>query len=70
MAATIDEIASGARTTRTTFYLHFSSKTELMQAVLVGLDKFVAKHDKVDLTGVVAGGLRRRAGRVGLSHPR
>lgn len=57
-AATIDEIASGAGTTRTTFYLHFSSKTELMQAVLVGLDKLVAKHDKVDLTGVVASGER------------
>lgn len=57
-ATTVDEIASGAGTTRTTFYLHFSSKTELLQAMLVDLDTLVASGDRVPLTEVVASGDR------------
>ena len=33
-AATIDEIAASAGTTRTTFYLHFPSKAQLIQALI------------------------------------
>lgn len=57
-ATTVDDIALGAGTTRTTFYLHFSSKTELLQALLVDLDELVASGDRVPLTEVVASGDR------------
>ena len=33
-ATTIDDIATAAGSTRTTFYLHFSSKAEVMSALL------------------------------------
>lgn len=57
-AATIDDIASGAGTTRTTFYLHFTSKIELLQALLADLDELVARDDQVDLPGVIESGER------------
>ncbi|HEY0902882.1 MAG TPA: TetR/AcrR family transcriptional regulator [Marmoricola sp.] len=57
-AATVDDIASGAGTTRTTFYLHFSSKIELLQATLVDLDQLVARTGDVSLEKVAAAGDR------------
>lgn len=44
-AATVDEIASGAGATRTTFYLHFSSKEALAGALIEQItDKTVASN--------------------------
>jgi AcrR family transcriptional regulator len=57
-AATIDDIATGAGTTRTTFYLHFSSKVELMWAVLADLDVMVARSHETSLEQVAAAGDR------------
>ena len=37
-ATTIDDIATAAGPTRTTFYLHFSSKAEVMSALLTKVD--------------------------------
>lgn len=55
-ATTIDDIASGAGTTRTTFYLHFPSKAELMKAIITDLDEILVRSDDPPLTDVVASG--------------
>ncbi len=52
-AATIDDIASGAGTTRTTFYLHFASKSQLMQAIIVDLNEMLVGGDDPTLDHVV-----------------
>lgn len=57
-ATTVDEIATGAGSTRTTFYLHFASKAQLMQTVLAELYELVAGGDDVSLAEVVAAGER------------
>lgn len=57
-ATTVDDIATGAGATRTTFYLHFSSKVELLWVVLADLDALVARSDSMSLEQVVAAGDR------------
>jgi AcrR family transcriptional regulator len=44
-ATTVDEIAAGAGTTRTTFYQHFASKSQLMQAVIREIDEISTTAD-------------------------
>ena len=57
-ATTIDDIASAAGSTRTTFYLHFSSKAEVMSALLTKVDAILTAADNPTLTAVVASGSR------------
>jgi AcrR family transcriptional regulator len=57
-AATIDDIATGAGTTRTTFYLHFSSKSQLMQAILGDINEMLVGGDDPTLQGIVEAGDR------------
>ena len=57
-ATTIDDIAGGAGTTRTTFYLHFASKAQLMQAVIRDIDEVFTSADDPPLTTVVERGER------------
>jgi AcrR family transcriptional regulator len=55
-ATTVDDIASAAGSTRTTFYLHFASKAELMSALLAKVDAILTSVDDPPLTEVVASG--------------
>lgn len=58
-ATTIDDIAAGAGTNRTTFYAHFPSRTDLMRALLRELDEKLGQvQDSVtpELTVVVQSG--------------
>ncbi|UYP17258.1 TetR/AcrR family transcriptional regulator [Rhodococcus sp. Z13] len=57
-ATTIDDIATAAGSTRTTFYLHFSSKADVMSALLSKVDAILTGADDPDLTTVVASGSR------------
>ena len=57
-ATTIDDIASAAGSTRTTFYLHFSSKADVMSALLTKVDAILTAADNPTLTAVVASGSR------------
>lgn len=57
-AATIDDIASGAGTTRTTFYLHFPSKSQLMQAIIVDINEMLVGADDPTLEQVIESGDR------------
>lgn len=57
-ATTIDDIAAGAGTTRTTFYLHFASKSQLMQAVIRDIDEVFTSADDPPLSTVVERGER------------
>lgn len=57
-ATTVDDIASAAGSTRTTFYLHFASKAEVMRALLERVDAILTKDDDPTLTEVVASGSR------------
>lgn len=57
-ATTIDDIATAAGSTRTTFYLHFSSKSEVMSALLTKVDAVLTAADDPTLTDVVASGDR------------
>ncbi|GAA2684479.1 TetR/AcrR family transcriptional regulator [Actinoplanes palleronii] len=57
-ATTVDEIAASAGTTRTTFYLHFPSKSQLMQALVEDLDDIRTADDDPPLAEVVARGDR------------
>ncbi|MFD9664470.1 TetR/AcrR family transcriptional regulator [Rhodococcus sp. NPDC059968] len=57
-ATTIDDIATAAGSTRTTFYLHFSSKAEVMSALLTKVDAILTTADDPTLTAVVASGSR------------
>jgi AcrR family transcriptional regulator len=55
---TVDDIAAAAGTTRTTFYMHFPSKSHLMQALIVEVNEFLISTDDPPLSGVVASGAR------------
>ncbi|BBH71453.1 hypothetical protein ACTI_81380 [Actinoplanes sp. OR16] len=55
-AATIDEIAAGAGTTRTTFYLHFPSKSSLMKALIEDVRDILDAVDDPPLAEVVERG--------------
>lgn len=57
-ATTIDDIAQAAESTRATFYLHFSSKADLMSALLRKVDALLTAIDDPPLTEVVASGSR------------
>ena len=58
LATTIDDIASAAGSTRTTFYLHFSSKAEVMSALLTKAEQILTEASDPPLTDVVASGSR------------
>lgn len=55
---TVDEIAVGAGTTRTTFYLHFASKAELVGALIGEIKDRIITSDVPPLPEVVASGDR------------
>lgn len=55
---TIDDIAAAAGTTRATFYLHFSSKAQLMRQLIDDVDAILTAADDPPLTEVVASGRR------------
>lgn len=57
-ATTVDDIASAAGSTRTTFYLHFASKAELMSALLEKVDTILTSADDPPLPAVVESGSR------------
>jgi AcrR family transcriptional regulator len=57
-AATIDEIAASAGTTRTTFYLHFPSKAQLIQALIEDAQETMAGLGEPSLTEAVERGER------------
>jgi AcrR family transcriptional regulator len=57
-ATTIDDIAAGAGTTRTTFYLHFASKAQLMGEVVKTVDAILTSVDDPSLSTVVELGTR------------
>ncbi|MEE2035373.1 TetR/AcrR family transcriptional regulator, partial [Rhodococcus chondri] len=57
-ATTVDDIAAGAGTTRTTFYLHFPSKTELMAELIARVDEILTQADEPPLSTVVELGRR------------
>ena len=57
-ATTIDDIASAAGSTRTTFYLHFASKAEVMSALLQKADSILTAVDDPPLSEVVRSGSR------------
>ncbi|MFI8308305.1 TetR/AcrR family transcriptional regulator [Streptomyces sp. NPDC085927] len=57
-ATTVDDIAAGAGATRSTFYLHFASKTQLMIALIDEINDKVVASDVPRLTQVVATGDR------------
>lgn len=56
VATTIDEIAASAGTTRTTFYMHFASKAQLMQELVAVLDEIFTSADDPPLRQVVSSG--------------
>lgn len=55
-AATIDDIATAAGATRTTFYLHFSSKADLISQLLERADEILTSVDDPPLVEVVRSG--------------
>lgn len=55
---TVDDIAGAAGSTRATFYLHFSSKAELMSALLRKVDAILTGEDDPTLGAVVESGSR------------
>lgn len=57
-ATTIDDIAAGAGTTRTTFYMNFPSKAHLMQALITDVNELLTAPDDPPLTAVIAAGER------------
>ena len=57
-ATTIDDIATAAGSTRTTFYLHFSSKSEVMSALLSKAEEILTAASDPPLADVVASGSR------------
>jgi AcrR family transcriptional regulator len=59
VATTIDDIAAAAGTTRTTFYMHFPSKAQLMQELVAVLDEMFTSADDPPLRQVVSSGDRR-----------
>jgi AcrR family transcriptional regulator len=57
-ATTIDDIASGAGTTRQTFYHHFGSKADVVHEFIAVLDTTFVSADDPPLADVVASGRR------------
>lgn len=57
-ATTIDDIATAAGSNRTTFYLHFASKAEVVSALLMKVDAILTADDDPPLTAVIASGSR------------
>lgn len=57
-ATTVDDIATAAGSTRTTFYLHFPSKADVMSALLAKVDAMLTSADDPPLPDVVASGSR------------
>ena len=55
---TVDDIASGAGTTRTTFYVHFPSKADLMKDLILDLNESLVASDDPPLAIVVKDGQR------------
>ncbi len=53
-ATTVDEIAAGVGTTRTTFYLHFPSKADLVRSLVATADDMLTSIDEPALPAVVA----------------
>jgi AcrR family transcriptional regulator len=53
-ATTVDEIAAAVGTTRTTFYLHFPSKGELVRSLVGTVNEILTQADKPSLTEVAA----------------
>lgn len=58
-ATTIDDIAAGVGTTRTTFYLHFPSKGDLVRSLVETVNDILTSVDDPSLTDVVASNDRR-----------
>jgi len=54
----IDDIAAGAGATRTTFYLHFKSKADVMHALLDEINDHIVSSDNPALTEVARIGSR------------
>jgi AcrR family transcriptional regulator len=57
-ATTIDDIATAAGSTRTTFYLHFSSKAEVMSVLLSKAEAILTVASDPPLATVVTSGSR------------
>jgi AcrR family transcriptional regulator len=57
-AATIDDITAGAGANRATFYLHFSSKDDVMASLIEQISDEVVASDKPRLAQVVESGER------------
>lgn len=57
-ATTIDDIATAAGSNRTTFYLHFTSKADVVSQLLMRVDEILTADDDPPLTDVVASGSR------------
>jgi AcrR family transcriptional regulator len=53
---TVDEIAAAAGTTRTTFYLHFPSKSQLMRALITEVGAILTGADDPPGGGCGRGG--------------
>lgn len=53
-ATTVDDIAGAVGTTRTTFYLHFPSKGDLVRSLVETVDEMLTSIDKPSLTDVIA----------------
>jgi AcrR family transcriptional regulator len=53
-ATTVDDIAAGVGTTRTTFYLHFPSKGDLVRSLVETVDEMLTSIDDPSLPDVVA----------------
>jgi AcrR family transcriptional regulator len=58
VATTVDDIVTAAGTTRATFYLHFSSKADLMGALMSRADQIMTAEDDPPLTAVIESGSR------------
>lgn len=59
-ATTVDDIAEAVGTTRTTFYLHFPSKADLVRSLVQTVDDILTSIDDPTLTGVVASNDRQQ----------
>lgn len=59
-AATIDDIAKAAGATRTTFYLHFASKAELVSQLVDRAHEMLASLEGPSLSDVVESGERAK----------
>ena len=57
-ATTVDDIAAAAGTTRTTFYMHFSSKAQLLGELITAVNDILISSDDPPLAEVVASGDR------------